>query len=387
MFFFSGIYQSFLCAAWIQWKLVRFSTAPQRNKVVAAKEVRSLAKTLLKRPENRNNLLIWEWYAFAEGILEDKEEATTRILETVLAQLAPNLQDAEHLLLSARIVRFYVANLMGINSGRRVLLTETSSKIRALSVLVQFAEGTKIDLQEVISPNRLLKCRKAFEHLIENASTNHRPPHLLALGSLSCNLILCNALFEYFSNGFDVAAEVLTGAIHVHRSSMVTRKAVDFDVQYEQDLMDWEILTENYVRLALHHQKNSSIPSAVVRDILLNALRDFPDNPQLLNLFIHAELSAFISGRIRGYFDACLRESVTVVPWIFAIYSEYERKYRLWRNLNMAYEKLLFDGKSSIPDIVKHEVGFEKFEKCSQSQPSIRELLPKKETFPHVKFK
>lgn len=324
--------------------------AAPAQKVFAAKDVRALARTLLKRPENRNNLLVWEWYAFAEGVIEGSEDAVLKILETVLNFTILNMDDVTQVWLVSRIVRYYATSLMEITSGKRMGLTEKSTKQRALSVLVQFSEGGKIDTNGVveISPNRLLKCRRSFEHMMEKTyekSAEFEREIMHGLGSLSCNVTICHALFEFLSTGFDAAADILQNATERHRTSFSQNQQMYFDPQRDSLMMDWEILTGNFIRLAKHQQKVSTVSSDVFRSTLIQGLRDFPDNPEFIRLLIRTESASFYTGRIRRYFDESLRDAVTVIPWVFAIFTEYERKYRLWKNLNIAYENQVLDGK------------------------------------------
>ncbi|XP_055329177.1 nuclear exosome regulator NRDE2-like isoform X2 [Paramacrobiotus metropolitanus] len=253
-----GFQSSFLVACYLQFKLSKFISSPGSSKSAVAKDIRTTAKTLLKQPKNRNDLIIWEWYAFAEGVLEDSPLASSKILELILTSTIPDKSPSQTLLL-ARLVRFYVMNSLGLLNGSK--LQDASLRTVALSVLVQFIENRQItfNITEELHGNRVLKARKAFEHLAAGCPPLSADPTggLHALGSMRCNVAICWALFEYLSSGHENAvktlSEFLTGCRN-HPGSA-------FDVGYEKNLMDWEILTEFMVMLNQFHQKNGQLPS------------------------------------------------------------------------------------------------------------------------------
>ncbi|OQV11905.1 Protein NRDE2-like protein [Hypsibius exemplaris] len=356
---FTGIYSTYLSVCWLQFKLHRFFAA-KGDTTNLKKDMRSLAKNLLKKPENRNNLLIWEWYAFVEGKMEGKSEATVKLLETVLQSSQPKVDDREGRCLLARVVRIYVEHLLGMD-----LLTKSPgkdakverSRATSLSILLRFADnqpvfptrdaGNDDEDQELNKhrSHRILKGQIAFNQLLQQAEQLDQTDtsRVYSFGSRYCNTALCFALFEYLASGLEAGMSVLRNSIQHGRESATTTGSSDFDISRERSSMDWEILTEASVRLAMFHQKNVSLSASAFRGVLLDGMRDFPNNPSLMLVFIQSELSAFISGRLRGYFDGVLEEATTPVPWVFAVYSEYERRYRLWRNLKSALDAKLTD--------------------------------------------
>ena len=132
-----------MAVCWLQYKLHRVLSA-KGDTTQLKKDVKSLAKNLLKKPENRNNLLIWEWYAWVEGKMEGSTEVTAKLLETVLRSREPTLpDDYEGLLVLARVVRYYVENSLGIGSLTRSALKEEEMmkfKNDALMLLLRYAE-------------------------------------------------------------------------------------------------------------------------------------------------------------------------------------------------------------------------------------------------------
>ena len=195
--------------------------------------------------------------------------------------------------------------------------------------------------------HRLLKGQIAFNQLLQQAekldASDTVTNRIYAFGSRHCNLTICYALYEYLAHGLTAGLSTLQNAIQKCRET-TAHHTHHFDPLRERARMDWEILTEATVRLAVFHQKNGSMSASEFRDILVSGMKDFPNHSGLLLIFTQSEVAAFISGRLRGYFDGVLEEATTPVPWLFALYAEYERRYRLWRNLKMAHDAKLTHG-------------------------------------------
>ena len=192
---------------------------------------------------------------------------------------------------------------------------------RALHILSSYAEGASFEpvcgsvLSEV-SPIRLLKARKIFQQEASSISTavdsktDQGSGQCLPSGSFVVHLTSCYALFEYLTTG-------ISGALAVYDESL-------FRLQRSLS-MSCELTWTSYIRLLNFHSKKHILPLKHIRNAVLSALEDFPDNPEFLEFYVQLESKSNISGKARRFFDKTTQKGTSPVSWIFALYYEHRR--------------------------------------------------------------
>lgn len=205
---------------------------------------------------------------------------------------------------------------------------------RALHILAGFAEGEQFqplgdDEVAALSPVRILKTQKQFDHLIthvihdyqneqlEDNSFLQASGHGVGTGSLLVHLVACNSMFHYLTSGIKemcLAFEQVLLAVSNVKPSPGSTKALDI-----------ELIWTTYIRLLRYHSERHAMPLKDVRKILLAGLNSFPENPEFLSFYVQLEARSNISGNIRRFFDRNIQSATSPIPWILSVCYEQNR--------------------------------------------------------------
>ncbi|KAL9952401.1 hypothetical protein ACROYT_G039651 [Oculina patagonica] len=328
---FEGATRSFLMVLWLwfEFGLTQKASSLKESKK-KYKDVRKLAKSLLKQPENRNDLKLWQAFAEIEWLSGNTDEAC-RVFDSTLMMGGEMFSDEQSRRTAlAPLVRSYAELEVGVTENSKVsqhLSGEDNKK--ALQILTTFAEGAKFQPSTPnsstmdVSAVRLLKSRTIYQKLhqgiVETTESSQEKRELLsdcgiASGSLAVHLEACSALFEYLSTGIQGVLSMCKGFISVisHAPN-----------QAGLSEMDTELILSFYIRLFRFHCKSSrTLPMKDTRDILHFALEKFPDNSEFLSFYIQRESKSILTGEVRRKLDKATQKATTPVPWIFAIHYE-----------------------------------------------------------------
>jgi len=138
--------------------------------------------------------------------------------------------------------------------------------------------------------------------MIEKIKANESFEHL--------HLVVCWALYEYFTSGFDAACSIFEQTIDLFSKGSFAQ----------------EELFLAYVKLVFEHQiNNHSTPPFKLRNILKKALEVFPLNELFISLFIEGEARSQIANRIRTYFDEVCTKIPSPLLFMFSIHTETAR--------------------------------------------------------------
>ncbi|PFX27186.1 Protein NRDE2-like [Stylophora pistillata] len=326
---FEGSTKSFLMVLWLwfEFGLTQKELSPKLSKK-KYKDVRKLAKSLLKQPESRNDLKLWQAFAEIEWLSGNREEARRLFDSTLMmaGEMFPEEQSRRAALVP--LVRSYVELEVGITLNSKEDQSSEGSK-KALQILTSFADGARIqpsasDMSTSdLSSVQLLKAHRIYQKLHRNIVETIEPRDSkellaecsIATGSVAVHLEACIALFEYLSSSIQSLLSMCNEFI-----SMIS-PGVSSPTSLRE--MDIELILTFYVKLFRFHSKmGQTLPLKDIRHIALSALERFPDNPKFFSFYIERESKSILTGELRRTLDRATLRAKTPVPWIFALYHE-----------------------------------------------------------------
>nr|XP_015205763.1 PREDICTED: protein NRDE2 homolog [Lepisosteus oculatus] len=307
--------KSLLTLYWIQYeklKVLRCLQSNQKKRLKSqGKKSKRLAKSLLKVPENRNCLGLWRQYAHLEWLLGNLEDAR-KVFDTAIAMgTGRGLQDAALCELCLLYAQLEVEAAEGAAAG---------ASSRAAYILTKLAEGGPYSEYEgQVSPVGVLKARKAYEHAFLDVSsrTADGPVQPGTLGR-AVSVAGCFALFQYLTMGIEAADKVYRQAGE--------RVAEGLSTKTSARPSELETLALMQATLLRYHMKVSVFPVRPLREALTAALRRSQGSARLWKLYVQLESRYHSASRARRFFHSVTRSTGSVVPWLFAIHAEQQRK-------------------------------------------------------------
>lgn len=310
------------------------------------KKSKRTAKYLLKEPENRSSLELWREYAHLEWLLGNLEEAR-KVFGTAAALGGAKALSSQSLcnltLLWAQLETESASDV----GGRLKDVTTTP----AVCILTRLAEGAVVSSSQPLSPVSILKARKSYDQAL------NRTLCLLEQVSLTQDdkgkdseqvqsyrgLVGCYALFQYLTVGIKSAADVyslarnrmeklqqrlrsekMLGEIsHAHGETDCTHISGCFICNFSSEC---EALAIQQTALLKYHNNVSVFPLAELRQMLTSTLSVWPCCAALWNIYIQVENRYHSAGRARRFFHSVIRNANNVLPSLFAIVAEQQRK-------------------------------------------------------------
>ncbi|KAJ6661852.1 hypothetical protein lerEdw1_013023 [Lerista edwardsae] len=318
---FSGKEKSNLSIFWLQYELSKiFQCLKVGNKKklkTQEKKSKKLAKNLLKAPENRNNLSLWQLYAYLEWLLGNVEDAR-KVFDTALHMAGTaGTKNPEYCRLSLLYAELE-AELLGRLEG--------ALESRATHILTRLTErGPYVPYSGHILAVNILKARKTYEHLLQDSLNESCTSNQEQIGSSSplVGLVGCYTLFQYLTLGIDSAVSIfrqvcekLHGCGKRLGSQSLRVTAV-------------EALVLMHASLLRYHMKTSVYPLRPLREALLEALKTYPSNQSLWRAYIQIQSKTHDASKARRFFDGVTRMATSLEPWLFAIRAEQLRKQRV----------------------------------------------------------
>ncbi|XP_013400214.1 protein NRDE2 homolog [Lingula anatina] len=352
----SGNEQTLLTLAWVEYEIrtvLGKENAKERKQ--ATKELRKTVKGMLKESNNRNNLILWDVYASLEWQLGNIEEAV-RIYDTAIAMNSQNYVNLPEDKKTGvcRLYRNYAQLTLGLcnedggqsENGAKICDISHERKTKALHILSCLGDDGKY---EIIKPmadvpgTKLLKARKNYQVMMESTLDAYFNVESHGICP-ECDSFLavwteCFALFQYLTVSMQ-AASVVFGQV----LSKLKNKLSPCDRETEvngvcpspsQLQVDQEEIMRAFVRLVFYHQHTSILPMSFARSTLLLALKDYPEHPYFLRLYIQLESQSHILGNLRMYFNKAVKTCSTCIPWLMAIHAELLRQQKIEQGMNV----------------------------------------------------
>ncbi|XP_054470331.1 nuclear exosome regulator NRDE2, partial [Anoplopoma fimbria] len=319
------------------------------------KSSKRVAKQLLKEPDNRSSLVLWQEYAHLEWMLGNLEEAR-KVFSTATAMGGTEgLKSSALCELCLLWAQLEVEDGSNVRGGGLADVTVCP----AVCVLTRLAEGTSSSSQS-LSPVSILKARKSYEQALtaslaaldqtpNNPQANRKGHEDLPGEKLRLKgLIGCYALFQYLTMGVQAANTVYSQARE--RMEELHRSLTQLNSKEEADLSttdagrsaadsshtskhcanrlasECEAIAVQQAALLRYNNSVSVFPLATLRQTLTSALATWPSSAPLWSIYIQVENRYHSAGRARRFFHSVTRDSSSVVPRLFAIVAEQQRK-------------------------------------------------------------
>uniref|UniRef100_A0A8P4KAS2 NRDE-2, necessary for RNA interference, domain containing n=1 Tax=Dicentrarchus labrax TaxID=13489 RepID=A0A8P4KAS2_DICLA len=286
---------------WMQYeklKVLRCLRGSNKKRLRSqGKSSKRVAKQLLKEPDNRSSLVLWREYAHLEWMLGNLDEAR-KVFSTATAMGGTKGPRSPHLCeLCLLWAQLEVEDGEIVRGGGLTDVTMSPS----VSVLTRLAEGTSSSSQP-LSPVSILKARRLYEQALMD---------LLGEKPRLRGLVGCYALFQYLTMGIEAANSVYSQA----------RERIE-----ELLASECEALALQQVVLLRYHNSISVFPLATLRQTLTSALSTWPSSAPLWSIYVQVENRYHSAGRARRFFHSVTRDNSSVVPRLFAIVAEQQRK-------------------------------------------------------------
>uniref|UniRef100_A0A3B4BJ74 Uncharacterized protein n=1 Tax=Periophthalmus magnuspinnatus TaxID=409849 RepID=A0A3B4BJ74_9GOBI len=293
------------------------------------KKSKRIAKRLLKEPENRSSLEMWREYAHLEWLLGNLDEARKVFVTAAALEGSSGLTSPSLCNLTLLWAQLEIENALDIG-GRQKDVTASP----AVCILTRLAEGTSVSSSEQLSPVSILKARKSYDQALNcTLSTLDQVSLKQDNKGQSCRgQVGCYALFQYLTVGIKPASDVY--ALARNRMEELKQRLTGGLKNSEAGCKDFisylssecEGLAIQQAALLAYHNKVSVFPLAQLRQMLTGALSTWPCCVALWSIYIQVENRYHSAGRARRFFHSVMRNTTNVVPSIFAIVAEQQRK-------------------------------------------------------------
>ncbi|KAM3871296.1 nuclear exosome regulator NRDE2 [Diretmus argenteus] len=352
-----------LSLSWMQYeklKVLRCLHGSSKKRLRSqGKSSKRVAKRLLKEPDNRSLLGLWREYAHLEWILGNRDDArkvfTTATRTTGGAKGLSSPALCELCLLWAQLEVEDGGREGGKEGGGRTEATASP----AVCVLTRLAEGSSSSSS--LSPVAILKARRSYEQTLtaglstldqdllnSQDNTKGQEDRLRLRG-----LVGCYALFQYLTMGVQAANAVYSQArdrmeelhhtltLNYAKKPNISEEANLASVDANSHTSDsshvsrpyanrlaceCEALVVQQTALLRYHTSISVFPLAMLRQTLTSALSSWSSSAPLWSIYIQVENRYHSAGRARRFFHSVTRGNDSVVPRLFAIVSEQQRK-------------------------------------------------------------
>ncbi|XP_062974026.1 nuclear exosome regulator NRDE2 [Elgaria multicarinata webbii] len=316
---FSGKEKSNLSNFWLRYEVSKviqcLKMGNKRKLKWQGKKSKKLAKNLLKAPDNRNDVSLWQLYAHLEWLLGNVEDAR-KVFDTSLSMAGTagikNLEFCHLSLLYAELE----AELFGSREG--------TLESRAAHILTRLAEkGAYVPYSGQVLAVNVLKARKTYEHLLQDClnegSASDQGP-ISSSGHL-VGLVGCYSLFQYLTLGIDSAVSIYRQVYGKLRGKHLGERLGGLNVTTAL-----EAVTLMHASLLRYHMKMNVYPLNPLREALLEALRLYPSNQSLWRAYVQIQSKSHDASKARRFCDGVTRTTKSLEPWLFAIQAEQMRR-------------------------------------------------------------
>jgi len=304
-------HQRLLSQVWFHFESILFRKQLENlnNEITKKywKEQRKFIKALLRINTNRNNLALWEMYAFHEkhvGNEEDCEKVMIMSLQLCHQQTHDNICVSP----VASLVRSMIESKVRVNSEYMMEPIQRDEKSTILNFYLTFLGASKV--------NQFLCQTPAATDLLKLSSTFQTTFHSVLSTKTSANrydsdFIYCYIMFNYLFNGVDYLCDTYDELINLNHGESKLIKALSGVFTLILMILKTEMKT------SFHH-------FAYYKIILEQVLLVFPDNPFFNHWFILLKQNGLNSLHARRIYEKNVKDADSVYPWLY--YIKYEEK-------------------------------------------------------------
>uniref|UniRef100_A0A3Q4H0D4 NRDE-2, necessary for RNA interference, domain containing n=1 Tax=Neolamprologus brichardi TaxID=32507 RepID=A0A3Q4H0D4_NEOBR len=325
-------HRAFLSLSWIRYeklKVMRCLHGGNKKRLRSqGKSSKRVAKRLLKEPDNRSSLVLWREYGHLEWLLGNLDEAR-KVFSTATAlggtKGLSSLALCDLCLLWSQLELEDGAKERG---GQPADVTASP----AVSVLTRLAEGTSASsTSSSLSTVSILKARKSYEQALAATFclilSSPVQDDLMAEKLRLRGLVGCYALFQYLTVSVQAANAVYTQQLNSSKEGKLARADADSNrpcvsrVAAECEALAWQ-----QAALLKYHNSVAVFPLVTLRQTLTSALPVWTTSVPLWSIYVQVENRYHSAGRARRFFHSVTRNCSSVVPRLFAIVAEQQRK-------------------------------------------------------------
>uniref|UniRef100_A0A3Q3W2X8 Uncharacterized protein n=1 Tax=Mola mola TaxID=94237 RepID=A0A3Q3W2X8_MOLML len=283
------------------------------------KSSKRVAKQLLKEPDNRSSLVLWREYGHLEWLLGNFDEARKVFSMAMVMGAAKGLKSPSLCELCLLWAQLEVEEGAHVQGG----LTDVteSPPVCLLSKLAEGNSSSSHSSSQSLSPVFILKARKSYEQemttslsALEQNLQNFQATKQEKLRLKG--LVGCYALFQYLTVGIHAANAVY---------SQARERMEELNIE-DGSLSSCEAIAVQQAALLRYHNSISVFPMEPLRQMLTSALSTWPNSAPLWSIYVQVENRYHSAGRARRFFYSVTRDNSSVVPHLFAIVAEQQRK-------------------------------------------------------------
>ena len=279
-------------------------------------------KSILKAPNNRNNLTLWAMYSLIAGNTGEAHQVLCTALEQATAKGLPS--DAFARMELALVFRSYVE----MELTDFFLTSNTQSKERSLNSLVVYAEDIAFHSQNVlsaVSSTRVVKAEKLCYERMTSLLTRCAAANDSVLVDTAIEVSNCCALFKYLTRG-------------VHECLATFRTAIEQLKIADCQKSSIGRLYMAAVGILWCHSMAVPSPRHMLRELIQEALDFFPDDIQMFALYSELESRLHVVGRLRRSMDLVMKQSTSPLTWLVSILTEWNNAKKRMAYASSSYQ-------------------------------------------------
>ncbi|XP_034531348.1 LOW QUALITY PROTEIN: nuclear exosome regulator NRDE2 [Notolabrus celidotus] len=349
-------HRAVLSLSWMQYeklKVLRCLRCSNKKRLRSqGKSSKRIAKQLLKESDNRSSLVLWREYGHLESMLGNLDEARKVFSTASALGGAKGLRSASLCELCLLWAQLEVENKEGSPGGGLSDVT-TSLAVCVLTRLAAEGASSSSSSSESLSPVSILKARRTYEQTLtavlsgldqntQNLEANRKEEDLLGEKLRLRGLVGCYALFQYLTMGIQAANLVYSQAIErmeeLHRTLKLGHEKTELPSQSAGDsshtnrrcvnrlASECEEIAVQQAALLRYHNSINVFPLATLRQMLTSSLSTWSSSAPLWRIYIQVENRYHSAGRARRFFHSVTRNNCKVLPRLFSVVAEQQRK-------------------------------------------------------------
>uniref|UniRef100_A0A3B4YMW3 NRDE-2, necessary for RNA interference, domain containing n=1 Tax=Seriola lalandi dorsalis TaxID=1841481 RepID=A0A3B4YMW3_SERLL len=312
-------HRAVLSLSWMQYEKLKvlhcLRSGNKKRLRFQGKSSKRVAKRLLKEPDNRSSLVMWREYAHLEWMLGNLDEARKVFSTAAAIGGTKGLSSPTLCELCQLWSQLEVEDGVAVRGGG---LTDVTAS-PAVLVLTRLAEGTSSSSSsssQALSPVSILKARRSYEQALTTSQEDLLGEKLRLSG-----LVGCYALFQYLTVGVQA-----TNAVYSQAKNSAADCSQTSRLYVSKLASECQILAVQQAALLRYHNSISVFPLATLRQMLTSALSTWPSSAPLWSIYVQVENRYHSAGRARRFFHSVTRDNSSMVPRLFAIVAEQQRK-------------------------------------------------------------
>ncbi|GAB6029868.1 Protein nrde2 [Chamberlinius hualienensis] len=324
-------YRRLITLFWIRWKVSKISTlATDQEKRTRVKEVKKFIKNLLKLEDNRHDYDLWIEHCLFEIRSGNVDEAR-KVFDVLINSHTPwDRMTKEEKSAVYNIYEKYATCELNIVDN----LSE-SNRTKLLRLLSSLADAKSLTDKTAPSPSAILKARVRYKTLIDQELKieldNENLEQLWCTHYSLVSLVICYSVFEYLTLGITAAEDAIRLVISSLEAGMKPWTETADEWLSPTQIRLYTILESLYIQWlqlnVIYNNNEASAPLSLIRNVLSQALKMFPNNIYFNHLLLDIEGKSQLGMRLRKHYNDRLRESCSadLTSAIFALVGEMER--------------------------------------------------------------